>query len=154
MCFICQYSRRLLWIGKVNKQTATGLLVIPDQYFQSLLHEMRIWLARITDFPEGSCEIHIWCDCFRCERLALEHIKQNIMCNTFTFMHLADAFIQSDLQCIQAIHYCMRVPWELNPQPFALITQCSTTEPQEQNNRATLKTALLKSIYFAKVKAR
>ncbi len=25
----------------------------------------------------------------------------------FTFMHLADAFIQSDLQCIQAIHlYC------------------------------------------------
>ncbi len=23
--------------------------------------------------------------------------------NTFTFMHLADAFIQSDLQCIQAI---------------------------------------------------
>ncbi len=26
---------------------------------------------------------------------------------TFTFMHLAEAFIQSDLQCIQAIHlYC------------------------------------------------
>ncbi len=23
------------------------------------------------------------------------------------------------------------VPWELNPQPFALLTQCSTTEPQE-----------------------
>ncbi len=23
---------------------------------------------------------------------------------TFTFMHLADAFIQSDLHCIQAIH--------------------------------------------------
>ncbi len=23
---------------------------------------------------------------------------------SFTFMHLADAFIQSDLQCIQAIH--------------------------------------------------
>ncbi len=40
----------------------------------------------------------------------------------FTFMHLVDAFIQSDLQC---------VPWELNPQPFALLTQCSTTEPQE-----------------------
>ncbi len=40
----------------------------------------------------------------------------------FTFMHLADAFIQSDLQCIQ-------VPWESNLQPFALLTQCSTTEP-------------------------
>ncbi len=24
------------------------------------------------------------------------------------------------------------VPWELNPWPFALLTQCSTTEPQEQ----------------------
>ncbi len=34
-------------------------------------------------------------------------------------MHLADAFIQSDLQCIQAIH-CLSVcvPWELNPQPL------------------------------------
>ncbi len=29
---------------------------------------------------------------------------------TFTFMHLADAFIQSDLQCIQVIHiYCQYV---------------------------------------------
>ncbi len=29
---------------------------------------------------------------------------------TFTCMHLADAFIQSDLQCIQAIHlYCQYV---------------------------------------------
>ncbi len=25
----------------------------------------------------------------------------------------------------------MCVPWELNPQPFALLTQCTTTEPQE-----------------------
>ncbi len=55
---------------------------------------------------------------------------------TFIFMHLADAFIQSDLQCIQAIHFfiSMCVPWELNPRPFALLTQCSTTEPQEQEH--------------------
>ncbi len=42
------------------------------------------------------------------------HLKNMYMkvskyaCNlflTFTFMHLADAFIQSDLQCIQAIHF-------------------------------------------------
>ncbi len=47
-------------------------------------------------------------------------------------MHLADAFIQSDLQRIQAIHFIsMCVPWELNRQPFALLTQRSTTEPQE-----------------------
>ncbi len=41
-------------------------------------------------------------------------------------------FIQSDLQYIEAIHFfSMCVPWELNPQPFAQLTQCSTTEPQE-----------------------
>ncbi len=50
-----------------------------------------------------------------------------------TFLHLADAFIQSDLQCIRAINVFFIitcVPWELNPQPFALLTQCSTIEPQ------------------------
>ncbi len=38
----------------------------------------------------------------------------------YIFMHLADAFIQSDLQYIQVIHYIvsMCVPWELNPQPL------------------------------------
>ncbi len=48
-------------------------------------------------------------------------------------MHLADTFIQSDLQWIQAIHFFIStcVPWELNPQPFVLLTQCSTTEPQK-----------------------
>ncbi len=42
-------------------------------------------------------------------------------------MHLADAFIQSDLQCIQAIHFFVStcVPWESNPTTFALLTQCS-----------------------------
>ncbi len=35
----------------------------------------------------------------------------------FTLMHLADAFIQSDLQCIQAIHLLisMCVPWDQLP---------------------------------------
>ncbi len=52
---------------------------------------------------------------------------------TFTFMHLADAFIQSDLQLHSGytVFISMCVPWESNPQPFALLTQCSTTEPQE-----------------------
>ncbi len=40
-------------------------------------------------------------------------------------MHLADAFIQSDFQ---AIHFCQYVC----SRPFPLLTQCSTTEPQEQ----------------------
>ncbi len=40
---------------------------------------------------------------------------------TLTFMHLADAFIQSDLQCIQGYTFfivSMCVPWELNPRPL------------------------------------
>ncbi len=53
---------------------------------------------------------------------------------TFTFMHLADAFIQSDLQYIQVMH----VPWELNPQPFVLLTQCCTTEPQEHSQQVNI----------------
>ncbi len=48
-------------------------------------------------------------------------------------MHLADAFIQSDLQCIQAIHlfYCFVSMCSLGIEPTnsALLKQCSTTEP-------------------------
>ncbi len=35
-------------------------------------------------------------------------------------LQLSDIFIQSDLQCIQAIHFFVSVcvPWELNPQPL------------------------------------
>ncbi len=52
--------------------------------------------------------------------------------NISTFMHLADAFIQSDLLYIQAIYFYQYVFSGMNPQPFAPLTQCSTTEPQEQ----------------------
>ncbi len=40
---------------------------------------------------------------------------------------VSSAFIQSELQCIQAIHFfiSMCVPWEFNPQPFLLLMQCS-----------------------------
>ncbi len=48
--------------------------------------------------------------------------------NSISIMHLADAFIQRDLL---QVFVSMCVPWESNPQPFALLTQCSTTEPQE-----------------------
>ncbi len=44
-------------------------------------------------------------------------------------MHLADAFIQSDLQLQSGYTFSLVcVSWESNPQPFALLTQCSTTE--------------------------
>ncbi len=51
----------------------------------------------------------------------------------FTFMHLADAFIQINLYPIQDIHfYCLYVcSLGIEPTTFVLLTQCSTTEPQE-----------------------
>ncbi len=46
-------------------------------------------------------------------------------------MYLADAFIQIDLHSGYT-YFCQYVcSLELNPQCFALLTQCSTTEPQE-----------------------
>ncbi len=47
-------------------------------------------------------------------------------------MHLADVFNPKRLT--EHAGYTFFVPWELNPQPFARLTQCSTTEPQEQEN--------------------
>ncbi len=48
-------------------------------------------------------------------------------------MYLADAFIQRDLQCIQVIHFFVSMcSLGIEPTTFALLTQCSTTEPQEQ----------------------
>ncbi len=54
-------------------------------------------------------------------------------------LYLSDAFIQSDLQMRLTVHsgytffiVSMCVRWELNSCPFALLTQCFTTEPQEQ----------------------
>ncbi len=45
-------------------------------------------------------------------------------------LHLADA--KATYRLIQAIHFCQYVcSWELKPQPVVLLTQCSTTEPQE-----------------------
>ncbi len=51
-------------------------------------------------------------------------------------LHFTYTFIQSDLFRLYIIYFIIFyqyvcVPWELNPWPFALLTQCSTTEPQE-----------------------
>ncbi len=80
-------------------------------------------------------------------------------------MHLADVFIQSNLQCIQAIYIffiSMCVPWELNQRPFALLTQCSTTEPHEHITECLfdsrersnhMRPKYLKQYWFAKIKS-
>ncbi len=42
----------------------------------------------------------------------------------------------------------MCVPWESNPQPFALLTQCSTTEPQEHYFRKSISCALIQETHL------
>ncbi len=57
-------------------------------------------------------------------------VKLEKKLNVKNDLHLSDAFIQSNLQWYTGyiFFYIMCVPWESNPQPFALQTQCSTTE--------------------------
>ncbi len=54
-------------------------------------------------------------------------IKMSCTIGIIIHLHLTDAFIQSDLQCIQAIHlYCQYVcSLGIEPTTFALLTQCS-----------------------------
>ncbi len=51
---------------------------------------------------------------------------------TFTFMHLADAFLQSDLVHSGYTYFCQYMcSLGIEPITFALLKQCSTIEPQE-----------------------
>ncbi len=63
--------------------------------------------------PQGECS-----SCFIQQISLVIFFFTEYLLNTFTFMHLADAFIQSDLHCIQVtvlhlISSCF--PWESNP---------------------------------------
>ncbi len=62
-----------------------------------------------------------------CMPLCLFDLPHSSFPCTFTFMHLADAFIQSDLQAIQVtnLFVSMCVPLGIEPTTFALLTQCS-----------------------------
>ncbi len=53
--------------------------------------------------------------------------------NTFTFMHLSELLskVAHSAFRLYIVFVSMCVLWELNPQPLALLMQCSTTEPQE-----------------------
>ncbi len=46
---------------------------------------------------------------------------------TFTFMHLADAFIQSDLHCIQVTVSTFYQSLGIEPMILALLAPCSTS---------------------------
>ncbi len=61
------------------------------------------------------------------QALAIRSLTSLQLPGTFTFMHLADAFIQSNLQCIQVIHLCCQYVYSLGIEPttFVLLTQRS-----------------------------
>ncbi len=50
------------------------------------------------------------------------HHSSWLLLFTFTFMHLADTFIQSDLQCIQAIHFFYQYVCSLGIEPTTFCT--------------------------------
>ncbi len=60
--------------------------------------------------------------------------------------YLADTFIQSNLQCYSGytFFFCQYVcSLGIEPTTFALLTQCSTTEPQEHKFKVSLGFSLL-----------
>ncbi len=65
-------------------------------------------------------------------------------------MHLADAFIQSDLQCIQAIHFfvSMCVPLGIEPTTFALLTQRSNHLATRTPHLLSVNTVLVGRVSF------
>ncbi len=79
-----------------------------------------ILLLNIYQFPQTCSE---WMPVFSLDI----HVTNLVKIITFTFMHLADAFIQSDFQSIQAIHLYFQYVCSLGIEPttFALLTQCS-----------------------------
>ncbi len=112
-----------------------GSVKLPAFYFSHSHTEVGLHDYSKSNQKAASQSVSVYSKCCSVQTLSLtvDCSTFNQVCKyyytTFTFMHLADAFIQSDLQCIQVIHifFCVStcVPWESNPQPFALLTQCS-----------------------------
>ncbi len=77
------------------------------------------------------CEFSIKCipdTVFRFDPNSKEVIHHNLIL-TFTFMHLADTFIQSDLHCIQvtvSTFYQLLLSLGIEPMILALLAPCAT----------------------------
>ncbi len=103
-----------------------------------LLLLMILWIYKFQNQCSQSCSLH----CPASLSLSLSHLDHQLGSNrelfheytyftfTFTFMHLADAFIQSDLHCIQvtvSTFYQLLLSLGIEPMILALLTPCSTS---------------------------
>ncbi len=92
-------------------------------------------VAAVTSVTSGPIQLRIEVT-FGTLSVAVTSWNRETTSITFTFkcMHLADAFIKAPYSAFKLHIFLisMCIPWELNPQPFALLTQCSTAEPQDR----------------------
>ncbi len=81
--------------------------------------------------------LHIQGTCCSITPLAQNPMKQNWFVDGFGALFITFSFTRHFYPKRLTVHSgyttfsSVCVSWEFNPQPFALLTQCSTTEPQE-----------------------
>ncbi len=124
----------LSWSSSVIDVIERQFLSADDEFVASEMHNW-VQIYNVSPFICLCENNRLWRPNVVCEHFTMlkgkRHLKSwdswiclcinpSIFTFTFTFMHLVDACIQSDLQCIQAINcsVSMCVPWELNPQPL------------------------------------
>ncbi len=104
---------KLFWINKLV--FISTIAEIPHISYPFVLH---VWPW--TTKPVSSCQQYIvW----------VKMLDFSFMPKTITFTHLADAFIQSDLHCIQVTvftFYQLLLSLGIEPMILALLAPCST----------------------------
>ncbi len=115
------YDKQYLTKVSTNLTFQQNIFIISQE---TILHKLNLDIVGRYSSQCAACiEVHIHCPLNITQHITIiVQITGNK--NEYTLcehLHLADTFIQSDLQCIQAILFfvSMCVPWELNPQTFA-----------------------------------
>ncbi len=105
----------LMWFTHTHTDTPIVLYVCifyPCSWDRSVHVDIHLeWCNLSTvENPENSASStkSAWC-IIGLNGLWFADVRKTSNVLSFTFMHLADAFIQSDLQCTQAIHFCQYV---------------------------------------------
>ncbi len=125
------------WHAQLFINDVFAVRTLSSRVSPHVLNKWKYWFIIVhvlwSRFMKMLLQSASWCS--ERQRRVYSSSKQ-IICGTirlitFTFMHLADAFIQRDLQCIQVIHFFVSicVPWESNPQPLPLSHRNTSAQP-------------------------